>query len=314
MIAPLEGAAQLLVLRSDVGGIATLTLNRPAQFNAINGTMLTAMQAALDAIADDAAVRVVVIAGAGRAFCPGHDLKEMLANSSEERIGDLFRRCCDVMLTMVRLPQPVIAKVHGIATAAGCQIVAACDLAVATEDARFATSGINFGLFCATPGVPVSRNVSRKRAFEMLLTGGFIDARTAQEWGLINRVVPADRLDIETQALAWSMMDKPRAVVALGKQFFYEQLERPLADAYAQASCVITRNMLDAEGQEGARAFGGESAKTALGRLTGVGFPSLSFWPALPMFPPGSIIRPESMQGGTVHVVRIGYAWPTTQF
>jgi enoyl-CoA hydratase/carnithine racemase len=255
MNAPLESAVEAPVLRSDVDGIATLTMNRPAQFNAINGAMLSGMQAALDAIANDDTVRVVVIAGAGRAFCPGHDLKEMLADSSEESIGDLFRRCCDVMLTMVRLPQPVIAKVHGIATAAGCQIVAACDLAVAAEDARFATSGINFGLFCATPGVPVSRNVSRKRAFAMLLTGGFIDARTAQDWGLVNRVAPADRLDAETEALARSMMDKPRAVVALGKKFFYDQLERPLADAYAQASGVITRNMLGAEAQEGVRAF-----------------------------------------------------------
>ena len=145
------------VLRADAGGIATLTLNRPAQFNAIDGAMLTALQAALDAIAADASVRVVVVAGAGRAFCPGHDLKEMLANSNEAFVGDLFRRCCEVMLTLRRIPQPVIARVHGIATAAGCQIVAACDLAVAEEGARFATSGINFGLFCATPGVPVSR-------------------------------------------------------------------------------------------------------------------------------------------------------------
>src|SRR5712691_6803917 len=165
MNAPLETSVEPLVLRADEGGIATITLNRPAQFNAINGALLDAMQAALDAIANEASVRVVVIAGAGRAFCPGHDLKEMLANSNEAFIGELFRRCCNVMLTIQRLPQPVIAKVHGIATAAGCQIVAACDLAVSADDARFATSGVNFGLFCATPGVPVSRNVSPKRAF-----------------------------------------------------------------------------------------------------------------------------------------------------
>jgi enoyl-CoA hydratase/carnithine racemase len=255
MNAPLEAAVQPLILRSDAGGIATLTLNRPAQFNAINGAMLHEMQAALDAVAGDESVRAVVIAGAGRAFCPGHDLKEMLANSNEAFIGDLFRRCCNVMLTMQRLPQPVIAKVHGIATAAGCQIVAACDLAVAADDARFATSGINFGLFCATPGVPVSRNVSRKRAFEMLMTGEFIDAPTALDWGLINRVAPPDRLDLETVALAELMMDKPHAVIAAGKKFFYQQLERTLDDAYALASDVITRNMLGEDAQEGVGAF-----------------------------------------------------------
>ena len=255
MNVPLEAVVEPLILRADAGGIATLTLNRPAQFNAINGAMLTEMQATLDAIGGDPTVRVVVIAGAGRAFCPGHDLKEMLANSTEAFIGDLFRRCCDVMLSMRRVPQPVIAKVHGIATAAGCQIVAACDLAVATDDARFATSGINFGLFCATPGVPVSRNVSRKRAFEMLMTGEFIDAPTALDWGLLNRVAPADRLAEETTALARTMMDKPPAVIAAGKKFFYAQLERKIEDAYAHASDVITRNMLGADGQEGVGAF-----------------------------------------------------------
>jgi len=255
MNAPHETAVAPLVLRADAGGIATLTLNRPAQFNAINGAMLHEMQAALDAIANDESVRAVLIEGAGRAFCPGHDLKEMLANSNEDFIGDLFRRCCEVMLTIRRLAQPVIAKVHGIATAAGCQIVAACDLAVAADDARFATSCVNFGLFCATPGVPVSRNVSPKRAFEMLMTGAFIDAPTALDWGLINRVVPGDRLDQETMMLAQSMMDKPRAVIAAGKAFFYQQLERTLEDAYALASGVITRNMLGADAQEGVGAF-----------------------------------------------------------
>jgi len=255
MNAPLDTSVQPLIQREDAGGIATVTLNRPAQFNAINGAMLTEMQAALDAIAGDRSARVVVIAGAGRAFCPGHDLKEMLANANEEFIGDLFRRCCNVMLAIQRMPQPVIARVHGIATAAGCQIVAACDLAVAEEGARFATSGINFGLFCATPGVPVSRNVSRKRAFEMLMTGEFIDAKTALDWGLINRVVPPDRLEAATIALAQSLMDKPPAVIAAGKKFFYEQLERTLADAYAVASDVITRNMLGADAQEGVGAF-----------------------------------------------------------
>jgi enoyl-CoA hydratase/carnithine racemase len=255
MAAPLETTVQPLVLREDAGGVATLTLNRPAQFNAINGAMLTALQSALDAIAGDAVVRVVVLAGAGRAFCPGHDLKEMLANSNAAFIGDLFRRCCDVMLSLQRLPQPVISKVHGIATAAGCQLVAACDLAVCADDARFATSGINFGLFCATPGVPVSRNVSQKRAFEMLMTGEFIDAPTALAWGLVNRVAPAERLDAEVAALAAQLLDKPRAVLAAGKRFFYRQLEQPLAEAYGHASEVITANMLGKDAQEGVGAF-----------------------------------------------------------
>jgi enoyl-CoA hydratase/carnithine racemase len=182
----------------------------------------------------------------------------MLAHSNEAFIGDLFRRCCNVMLTIRRLSQPVIARVHGIATAAGCQIVAACDLAVAEEGARFATSGISFGLFCATPGVPVSRNVSQKRAFEMLMTGEFIDANTALAWGLVNRVTPLDRLDAEVAALAQQIIEKPRGTIASGKRFFYDQLERGLEDAYAEASVVITRNMLDEDGQEGAAAFVGK--------------------------------------------------------
>jgi enoyl-CoA hydratase/carnithine racemase len=250
-----ETADQSLVLRSDSDEVTTLTLNRPKQFNAINGAMLVEMQAALDAIAADSTVRVVVIAGAGRAFCPGHDLKEMLANSTVEFIGDLFRRCCDVMLSIRRLPQPVIAKVHGIATAAGCQIVAACDLAVAADDARFATSGINFGLFCATPGVPVSRNISQKRAFEMLLTGAFIDAPTALAWGLLNRTAAPAHLDASVAALARQLKEKPRSVVAAGKRFFYRQLEQKLEQAYVDASAVITANMLSDDGQEGVSAF-----------------------------------------------------------
>ncbi len=255
MNAPLEGTVPPAVLRTDAGGVATLTLNRPAQFNAINGEMLRALQAALDAIGSDAAVRVVVLAGAGRAFCPGHDLKEMLANSTRDFIGDLFRRCCDVMLSIRRLPQPVVARVHGIATAAGCQLVAACDLAVAAEDARFATSGIHYGLFCATPGVPVSRNVSQKRAFEMLMTGSFIDAPTALDWGLVNRVAPPEGLDAAVSVLVEQLKEKPRAVVAAGKRFFYRQLEERLEEAYREGSEVITANLLSKDGQEGAGAF-----------------------------------------------------------
>jgi enoyl-CoA hydratase/carnithine racemase len=252
---PSENVPPQLVLRSDADGVATLTLNRPEQYNAINAGMLAALQAALDAIAVDAGVRVVVLAGAGRAFSPGHDLKEMLANANRDFIGELFRRCSDVMLSMRRLPQPVVAKVHGIATAAGCQLVAASDLAVATDDARFATSGINFGLFCATPGVPLSRNISQKRAFEMLMTGSFIDAPTALAWGLLNRVAPAAELDAVVSELVQKLKEKPRSVVALGKRFFYRQLEQTLEQAYAEGSHVITENMLSGDGQEGIGAF-----------------------------------------------------------
>jgi enoyl-CoA hydratase/carnithine racemase len=250
-----EAAAEPLVLRSDTNGVATLTLNRPAQFNAINGEMLKALQAALDALAADARVRVVVLASAGRAFCPGHDLKEMLSHSTREFIGDLFQRCCDVMLSIRRLPQPVVAVVHGIATAAGCQLVAACDLAVAADDARFATSGINFGLFCATPGVPVSRNISQKRAFEMLMTGAFIDAQTALAWGLLNRVAPPAALDAVVAELVQELKAKPRATVAAGKRFFYRQLEQTVEEAYREAKDVMVDNMLSEEGQEGVGAF-----------------------------------------------------------
>ncbi len=252
---PFESPAEPVVLRTDAGGVTTLTLNRPAQFNAINGAMLRELQAALESIGRDDSVRVVVLAGAGRAFCPGHDLKEMLANSTEEFIGGLFRSCCEVMLALRRLPQPVIAKVHGIATAAGCQLVAAADMAVAAADARFATSGINFGLFCATPGVPVSRNIATKRAFEMVMTGEFVDAPTALAWGLVNRVVPPDKLDAEVATLARVLMAKPHRVLAAGKKFFYEQLEENIVEAYAHASEVITRNMLGEEAQEGVGAF-----------------------------------------------------------
>jgi enoyl-CoA hydratase/carnithine racemase len=255
---PTASGKEPLVLRADDGGIATLTLNRPGQFNALNGGLLAELESALAALATDETARVVVIAGAGRAFCAGHDLKELLGNASEAFVGDLFRRCSDLMLAIQRLPQPVIAKVHGIATAAGCQIVAACDLAVAAQDARFATSGINLGLFCATPGVPVSRNVARKRAFEMLFTGEFIDAATALDWGLVNRVVPADGLDAGVADLARALLAKPREVVAAGKRLYYEQLERPLGDAYALASACITHNMLGPDAQEGIAAFIGK--------------------------------------------------------
>jgi enoyl-CoA hydratase/carnithine racemase len=244
-----------MLLRSDAEGIATLTLNRPKQFNALSMDMLDALQAALDAIADDQSVRVVVIAANGKAFCPGHDLKEMLANRTQEFVGGLFDKCCKVMLSITRIPQPVIARVHGIATAAGCQLVAGCDLAVASSEARFATSGINFGLFCATPGVAVSRNVSRKQALEMLMTGEFIDAATALKWGLVNRVVPPEQLDNAVRELADLLLSKPPAVLAAGKQFFYRQIEMDLEPAYKLASQVITDNMLGPDALEGVGAF-----------------------------------------------------------
>ncbi len=249
------GDAAPLVLRRDAGGIATLTLNRPARFNAMSMAMLDALQGALDDIAADGAVRVVVVAGAGANFCAGHDLKEMLADSTAEGIGGLFARCCGVMLAIAGLPQPVIARVQGIATAAGCQLVAACDLAVAASDARFATSGINYGLFCATPAVPVSRDVSRKRAFEMLFTGEFIDAPAALAWGLVNRVADGAALDAEVERLARSLMDKPADVVAAGKAFFYAQIEQTVANAYRTATAHITANMLGDAAQEGVSAF-----------------------------------------------------------
>jgi enoyl-CoA hydratase/carnithine racemase len=244
-----------LVLRSDDSGVTTLTLNRPKQFNALSMEMLDALQAALDAIAGDPLVRVVVIGAHGKAFCPGHDLKEMLANRTQEFIGGLFDRCCEAMMSITRIPQPVIARVHGIATAAGCQLVASCDLAVASTEARFATSGINFGLFCATPGVAVSRNVARKQALEMLMTGDFIDAPTALGWGLVNRVVPPEQLDRAVRELANVLLSKPPAVLAAGKKFFYQQIEMDMEPAYRLASEVITSNMLGPDALEGVSAF-----------------------------------------------------------
>src|SRR5512134_2878697 len=209
----------------DARGVITLMLNRPQQFNALSEEMMTALQAELDAVARDDSARVVIIAGRGKAFCPGHDLKQMKANPSIDYYRRLFAGCAQLMLAIQRLPLPVIARVHGIATAAGCQLVAMCDLAVASTDARFAVSGINVGLFCSTPAVALSRNVGRKEAFEMLVTGEFIDAATAQARGLVNRVVPADQLDAEVARLADAIVAKPRVAIAMGKELFYRQIE-----------------------------------------------------------------------------------------
>jgi enoyl-CoA hydratase/carnithine racemase len=249
-----DPAPQVLLRRNDAG-VATLTLNRPRQFNALSGALLTALHQSLDAIALDEGVRVVVITGAGANFCAGHDLKEMRGLAGESEIAALFSRCSDMMQKLIALPQPVIAAVNGLAAAAGCQLAAQCDLAVATDNARFAVSGINLGLFCSTPAVAVSRNLSRKRAAEMLFTGEFIDAETALDWGLVNRVCPADRLEETVLGLANTLMSKPRDSLALGKALFYRQLETGIAHAYHDASRTIARNMMDASAVEGVDAF-----------------------------------------------------------
>jgi len=244
-----------VLLREDAGGIATLTLNRPDQYNALSSTLLGALQSAVHGLAHDDSVRAVVIAGAGKAFCAGHDLKEIRERADPEFTRDVFERCRQVMTGLTRLPQPVIARVHGPAYAAGCQLVAQCDLAVAVPEARFAASGVNFGLFCSTPGVPLARNIPRKRAMEMLLTGEPIDAATALAWGLVNRVAPADRLDAEIQALARSIMAKSRTVIASGKKVFYEQMNDNLDQAYRVATAAMVENAGTADGEEGIAAF-----------------------------------------------------------
>ena len=248
-------ATKQLLLRRDADGVTTLTLNRPQQFNALSGALLNELQAALAGIAGNQSVRVVVIAGAGPAFCPGHDLKEMRANRNPGFIEDLFRRCSRVMMTLTEIPQPVIARVHGIATAAGCQLVAACDLAVASTEARFATSGVNFGLFCSTPGVALSRNMPRKQAMEMLLTGEMISAARALEIGLINRAVPTEELDSAVATLAGVIAGKSPKTLAIGKEAFYRQADMGLAEAYAYASEVMTQNMMARDAAEGIDAF-----------------------------------------------------------
>lgn len=245
------------LLREDrADGVSLLTLNRPAAYNSLSRRMLEQLHTTLTEIAANPRVRVVVIRGAGeKAFCAGHDLKEMGAERTYDALKALFDRCSQVMLALTRLPQPVIARVHGIATAAGCQLVAACDLAVASEDARFATSGVKYGLFCSTPMVALSRNIPRKPAMEMLLTGDFIDAATALQHGLVNRVVPRQQLDAEIDALCARLLDKPADVLALGKRAFYRQLEMGLEEAYAFTTEVIVQNALGASFEEGLRAF-----------------------------------------------------------
>ena len=248
-------AEESILLRQDNDGIATLTLNRPRQFNCLSKALLSELQNALDMLAVDAGIQVIVIAGNGPAFCAGHDLKEMRARTDQAFHKALFEQCSQVMLSIRHLPQPVIAKVHGIATAAGCQLVATCDLAVASAHARFATSGINVGLFCATPGVAISRNMPGKHAMKMLLTGDFVDASTAFQQGLINEVVEPDELDDAVRRLAEAVCAKSPSAITTGKQMFYRQLEMGIEQAYGYASDVMSSNMSGEDAKEGVDAF-----------------------------------------------------------
>jgi enoyl-CoA hydratase/carnithine racemase len=249
-------ADEPVLLRSlDTRGVVTLTLNRSHAFNALSEAMLTTLQRELDAIAQDESIRVVILAAAGKAFCAGHDLKEMRAAPSLDYYEQLFAQCSDMMLTIQRLPVPVIARVQGIATAAGCQLVAMCDLAIASSTARFAVSGVNVGLFCSTPGVALSRNVLRKQAFEMLVTGEFISAQEAKARGLVNRVAEPEQLDAELEKLVAAIISKPRVAVAMGKEFFYRQVELDIAAAYDAASQIMACNMMDEAALEGVQAF-----------------------------------------------------------
>jgi len=247
---------EALVLReTDARGVVKLTLNRPNAFNSLSEAMLSALLAEFEAIAKDEAARVLVLGAAGKAFCAGHDLKEMRAEPSLDYYQKLFAQCTQVMLAIQKLPVPVIARVHGIATAAGCQLVAMCDLAVAARDARFAVSGVNLGLFCSTPSVALSRNLSRKAAFEMLVTGGFISADEAQAKGLVNRVAAPEELDAAVEALVGAIVAKPRVALAMGKQLFYRQLEKGIAAAYDDAGQTMACNMMDESALEGVQAF-----------------------------------------------------------
>jgi enoyl-CoA hydratase/carnithine racemase len=248
-------ATEPMLLRRDEDGVAWLTLNRPAQRNALSVELMTALQDAIDATAEDRAVKVVVIAANGPGFCAGHDLREMRANPGRQHYEALFQQCSRLMTGIVRLPKPVIACVHGIAAAAGCQLVATCDLAVASSEARFAVNGINLGLFCSTPMVALTRAVGRKPAMEMLMTGDLFSAEHAKSIGLVNRVVARERLDDEVRALARQLAGKLGLAVAIGKEAFYRQAELGLDAAYAYTAEVMTRNMLASDTEEGVDAF-----------------------------------------------------------
>jgi len=247
--------SEAILRRHNADGVAWLTLNRPKLRNALTMALMQALDAELAAIADDPATKVVVIAGAGPVFCSGHDLRELRAQPDRSAYQAIFAQCSALMQRIVRLPKPVIARVHGVATAAGCQLVASCDLAVAADHARFATPGVDLGLFCSTPMVALSRAVGRKAAMEMLLTGDLVDAARARELGLVNRVVPEAELDAAVTSLARQIASKSPLTLAIGKEAFYRQAEMPLAEAYAYASEVMVRNMLARDAAEGIDAF-----------------------------------------------------------
>ena len=246
---------QPCLLEETSRGITTLTLNRPHAFNALSEDLLDAMTEAFGRLTSDDTTRVIVLAANGKAFCPGHDLKEMRASSSQEYYQTLFQRCAEMMQSIVRCPKPVVARVHGLATAAGCQLVATCDLAVASSTAAFGVSGIKQGLFCSTPSVALSRNVGRKQAFEMLFTGEFVSAEDAVRLGLVNRAVEPDELDSAVDSLVASMLEKPQSAIEIGKSMFYQQLEMPVAEAYDFAGNVMACNMMEADASEGIDAF-----------------------------------------------------------
>jgi enoyl-CoA hydratase/carnithine racemase len=244
------------VTRRDEGGVTTLTLNRGERFNPLSLEMIAAIERELDAVAADRTIRAVVLAGAGRGFCAGHDLKEMRAHAGDKAWQQkLFGDCSRMMVRLTEIPQPIIARVHGVATAAGCQLVSMCDLAVAVEEARFAMPGVNIGIFCSTPAVGVARNIGRKRAMEMLLTGELFDARTALAWGLLNRVVPAAQLDAEIARFTTIILERSGKVVATGKRAFYRQIDQPIAAAYALTSETMACSMLEPDAAEGIDAF-----------------------------------------------------------
>jgi enoyl-CoA hydratase/carnithine racemase len=252
----MSGSADPLVrYQRDARGVATLTLNRPQAFNPLSEGMLGALQAQLDRSAADESLRVLVLAAEGKAFCAGHDLKEMRARPSADYYARLFAQCTHMMLSLIRLPIPVVARVQGIATAAGCQLVAQCDLAVASTEARFAVSGVNLGLFCSTPSVPLSRNIARKQAFEMLVTGEFIGAAEARSRGLVNRVVAPEALDAEVETLVAGILAKPRVAIAMGKELFYRQVQLGIEAAYDAAGQVMACNMMEPAALEGVQAF-----------------------------------------------------------
>jgi len=247
--------SETLVLRSDENGISNLTINRPKSYNALSIACMEALIEEINKVSDDSSVKVVILSGSGKGFCAGHDLKEMRGNPEREFYENTFNICTRMMMSIINCPKPVIAKVHGIATAAGCQLVATCDLAVADENARFATPGVNIGLFCSTPMVGLSRNVPRKHAMEMLLTGDFISAHRAYEIGLINRVVPDEQLDESTLELAQKIASKSPLTLNIGKKAFYVQLDKNITSAYEYCSKVMVENMMARDAEEGIDAF-----------------------------------------------------------